>query len=496
VTDITEKPFFPAPPEPLIRPVKPGAPFPTECLPPILQDGVRGIVARTQCPEGLAANSVLAAASLVSQPHADVPGLGGSQLPCSLFILTVARSGERKSSADALAMKPIKAWERDKVAACREADEMHRNELAAYEEAVKAAKADAKKSAKASGNGTREELEAALKGIGTPPKTPIRPNLICDEPTLEGLWLLQSEGMGTVGVFSAEGGAFVGGHAMSADNRLKSAALLSQFWDGEPARRVRVSGIAAPLYGRRLSMHLMGQPEAMASFVNDPVLRDQGLLGRFLWAFPESTMGTRFQKEVDANEHAALIRFQTCLSDCLSIPISREPDDDRACRPWPLVFEAGAEAVARDFADRVEARLANGAEYSSVTGPAAKLAEQALRLAGVFTFVTNPKAGTISKDTITRACRLAEWYGQEALRFFNSGAGSPEIMDAEALRVWLLSQPRGDVLQSYMLTHGPNRLRDAKALKTTLKTLEGAGWVFQTQGPRPAAWRVWREETG
>ena len=50
-----------------------------------------------------------------------------------------------------------------------------------------------------------------------------------------------------MGVFSAEGGQFIGGHGMSEDNRLKTAAALSGVWDGEPIKRVRKQhiGLAA-----------------------------------------------------------------------------------------------------------------------------------------------------------------------------------------------------------------------------------------------------------
>lgn len=486
-----ETPFVPVAPEPLVRPPQRGADYPIGALPRILADGVRGVVARTQCPVGLAANSVVGAASLVSQAHVNVPGLGGSIGPASLFLLTVAQSGERKSSADALAMKPVKDWEREQVSRAKEGEEAHRRELAAYEASLKSAKTRAH-SKVAKGGDIKAAMREEIEALGEPPKTPIRPNLICDEPTVEGLWMLLSEGMGTAGVFSAEGGAFVGGHAMNADNRLKSAALLSQMWDGEPLRRVRVTGVQAPLYGRRVSMHLMGQPEAMAGFAADPTLRDQGLLGRFLWACPESTMGTRFQRDVTGEEELGLGRFHRALKRCLAVPIPRAGDDERACEPRLLELDAEASRLVRAFADDIERELAPGGEFASITGPAAKLAEQALRIAGVFTFIASTEATKITADTMESACKLAAWHGGEALRLFNAGVASPEIAAAEELRLWLSGRPERDVLQSLILTHGPNRLRDAKALSTTLRVLAEAGWVTKVS-ERPAAWCVWRE---
>jgi hypothetical protein len=71
---------------------------------------VAAIEVKTQAPAALVMQSVLAAASLAVQAHADVETLGGSA-PLSLFFLSVAESGERKSSADKLAIAPIADWE-------------------------------------------------------------------------------------------------------------------------------------------------------------------------------------------------------------------------------------------------------------------------------------------------------------------------------------------------------------------------------------------------
>ncbi len=61
----------------------------------------------------------------------------------------------------------------------------------------------------------------------------------CPEPTFEGLCKLLAVGQPSVGVFASEGGQFIGGHGMSDDNKLRTAAGLSSVWDGEPIRRVR-----------------------------------------------------------------------------------------------------------------------------------------------------------------------------------------------------------------------------------------------------------------
>jgi hypothetical protein len=87
-------------PRPLRREPSPGEPFPVDALGDVLGGAARAIIDKMKCPDAIAAGSVLAAASLAIQAHADVvlPATGRAR-PLSLFVTTVAASGERKSAA-------------------------------------------------------------------------------------------------------------------------------------------------------------------------------------------------------------------------------------------------------------------------------------------------------------------------------------------------------------------------------------------------------------
>lgn len=88
--------FTPESPQPLMREIPPGAPFPMEALGPLRQ-AVEAVADISQAPIAIAAQSALSVASLAVQGFADVETLGGDA-PCSLFCLTIAESGERKST--------------------------------------------------------------------------------------------------------------------------------------------------------------------------------------------------------------------------------------------------------------------------------------------------------------------------------------------------------------------------------------------------------------
>ena len=122
--------------------------------------------------------SVLAVASLAAQAHADVILPTGAAKPLSCFFVTVAASGERKTSCDDLALKPV----RDCVDELRLqyqidlGDHLRRLDLwkVQRDEILKRAKKDA------------TAAEADLQALGNEPPPPATPIIVCAEPTIEG----------------------------------------------------------------------------------------------------------------------------------------------------------------------------------------------------------------------------------------------------------------------------------------------------------------------
>ncbi|MGY6410844.1 MAG: DUF3987 domain-containing protein [Alkalilacustris sp.] len=65
---------------------------------------------------------------LTGQALADVETLHG-RAPASLFLLTIAQSGERKSACDRLAMRAVREFEAELAEARRNEITAHRNRL-------------------------------------------------------------------------------------------------------------------------------------------------------------------------------------------------------------------------------------------------------------------------------------------------------------------------------------------------------------------------------
>jgi hypothetical protein len=114
-----QEPFTPEGPQPLVRETAPGAAYPVASLGP-LRAAVEAVQGTTQAPMAIPAQSALAVASLAVQGFADVETLGGPR-PLSLYALTIARSGERKSACDAPLMAPLREHEKQEARAHRDA---------------------------------------------------------------------------------------------------------------------------------------------------------------------------------------------------------------------------------------------------------------------------------------------------------------------------------------------------------------------------------------
>ena len=363
--------------QPLLREIPPGQPYPVHAL-GTLCAAVEAAQGMTQTPVAIPAQSDLAVASLAVQGFVNVEMLGGDR-PLSLYALTIARSGERKSTCDGMLMQGLRDFEREEAAQHRDDVKMwmtrHALWKVQHDGIVASVNGKAGKSGK-SHTGARADLAA----LGDEPAAPPSPDRTVTEPTYEGLTRKFSEGMPSHGIYSDEGGQFLGGFAMSSDNQQKTRAALNDLWQGNPIRRTRQGEGSFTLYGRRLAVHLMVQPGVARDFMADRKAEDAGFLPRFLLCEPSGTIGIRFHG-LTLYDAGPLDAFAARLGTILRTP---QPMDPESCAPEPrrLTLTPDARALLTEYADAVELapRLADA--MSGVTGYASKAAEQACRVAG------------------------------------------------------------------------------------------------------------------
>ena len=463
-------------PMPLVRPLAKPEAYPVDALGVVLGNAAKGIADIVQCPLAIAGCSVLAVASLASQAHADVIHPATLRaVPISLYILTIAETGERKSAADSEALSPVKKREADLNQNYAFAHQQWSNSHEAWETARLIAKKKCK--------GDRQSIEVALRAVGDEPTAPLSPALTVPEPTYEGLVKLYAAGQPSLGLFSAEGGGFIGGHAMREDGRLRALTGLSELWDGSPIKRIRAGDGALHLPGRRLALHLMVQPNVASMLLSDDLANGQGFLSRLLVCAPASTQGQRFQRETKEWARPSIDEYASAISVLLEMPPRTIGNNE--LDPRRLSLRLDAVGAWRKFADEIEGGLGRDACPSGVRGLSNKIAEIALRIEGVLAIAENTSAKEIALAIFERAVTLARYHLGEATRLYDAALISPEIARADRLLMWLIAREQDRVSIREIQTYGPVALRERKSINEALDILSKHGWV-----------KIVKEETG
>jgi hypothetical protein len=491
------------PPRPLTRTPAPGKPYPVDALGELLGNAARAIHDRVKLPLAIPAQSVMASAALSVQPHANIRlPIGERHIrPPSLDFVCIATIGERKTSSDSEASWPLCKRE----TALRK---IHDDAMLTYlnaREGWEHARSTIKRNAK----GDAAAIAAALAKVGPPPPRPLEPMLLLEEPSFEGLCKLFAIGQPSLGLFTTEGGAFLGGYAMQPETILRTATGLSQLWDGAPLRRVRAGEGASMLVGRRLSVHLMLQPAIAPMLFSHKVLRGQGLLSRFLTVAPTTAIGTRFQRPPDPETEPRLRKYFARLLDILEAPLPLEPGTLNELAPPVMELSPSAVALWGKFADHVERESAAGKSLESVQALASKAAEHAVRLAAVLTLVDNIEGREIGTERLRAGITLTEFYLDEALRLEERGEsdGDDALQRANLLLGWLqlgpavIDEDRIALVDCYQ--RGPTCIRNQQAAREAITILENHGWLIRIAGgakvngaTRRDVWRVWKDRQG
>ncbi len=481
-------------PRPLVRKIPDPEPFPIEALNGLLGDAAAAIHDQSQAPEAMCTQAVLAAATLAVQGHANVELPTGQKRPVSCFFLTVADSGERKSRVDELALGPVSKHEASLRERYDEDFPAWQNGQDAWEKQRAQILGDKK------GYPDQNAKRLALNDLGTAPSAPLLPMQVCPEPTYEGLVKMLITGQPSIGVFSAEGGQFVGGHGMTMENKLRTAAGLSSLWDGTPIKRVRAGDGAVTLPGRRVSLHLMAQSGVMAIILSDAMLADQGLLSRVLLTAPRAASGTRFWREPNPSSDIAIKAYSWRLLSILETPMptAEGKNNELLPRTLPLSLEARTKWIA--FSDHVEHLIGPGGDMEPIKGLANKLAEHAARLAAILALVENLDAEAVSGSHMDAGIDLVQHYAGEALRLFAAIAISENLRIAQEVLDWLMNKwGKPEVSLPDIYQNGPNAIRDKQSASRIVNILVDHGWLEPIDGggvlagkKRRDAWKIIR----
>ena len=461
--------------QPLIAQIDPQE-YPLDALPVAVRLAVEEVAGFVKAPIPLIATSALAALSLAIQAHTDVERAEKLSGPCSLFLLAIADSGERKSTCDGFFTRAIRDYEAREQEAAKPLIKAYKSKHEAWE-AMRAGLKEKIKALAKDGKPSSAQLQALHDLDKTEPLPPRVPRLIYGDATPEALTYALAKHWPSGGVISSEAGSVFGGHGMGADSVMRNLAALNQLWDGATLPVERRSSESFTVRGARLTMALQVQEATIRAFFANTkgLARGTGFLARFLVSWPQSTQGTRKFTEAPAN-WPALAAFNSRLTGILN---RRAPiDDDGALTPAMLTLAPDAKAAWVAFHDAIEAELSTGRELFDVRDVASKTADNAARLAALF-HAFNGSIGPIDLDSMEPAARIAAWHLSEARRFLGELAMPAELANPARLESWMLDYCKREntdrVPTREMQRMGPGGLRDKAALNEAIKELSELG---------------------
>jgi len=463
-------------PEPLIGESE-QVPYPLGSLPGAIGRAVREVADFVQCPEALPACSALSALSVAGQGLVNVRRGSALEGPVSLYLLTVAESGERKSECDKRFTAPLREWEAGEAQLMKPALAKYRADLSAWEQECEAVRAGIKQERK-QGQST-EEKRIELAGLELNKPEPVRvPRVLLESETAENLaYSLRTEGWPSAGLLSSEAGVIFGGHAMRRDTQMQSMSLINKLWSGESHRVGRRTSESFDLIGARLTMGLAVQPGTVERFFEDSkgLARDTGFAARFLMAWPHSTQGTRHYKDPPA-DWPALTEFHTRLRRLLEEPLTF--DDRGALTPKPLDMESDAFEAWKEVHNQFEIELRQGGELVTVRDVASKAAENVARMSGLFHLFEFGPSGRVSMAHVKAAATIVTWHLMEARRFLGGMALSKPLANALKLDGWLIATCRERGVESLprreVMRLGPYSVRRKADLSDALAELTEA----------------------
>ncbi len=465
-------------PEPLPLTTKiPQDPYPLDALPETIRAAVIEVQAFTQAPIALVAASALGAISLACQTYVDIKRADKLCGPISLFLITIADSGERKSTCDGFFTKAIYDYEAKAIEAAKPLVKEYNAKLTAWQAKSDGIKAEIRKLA-GKGQETQEEESDLLNLEYSKPQPPKIPKLIYSDVTPESLKYNLAAVWPSAGIVSSEGGIVFGSHGMGKDSVMRNLSTYNQGWDGKGIATDRRTSESFGSQEVRLTMAIQIQEITIKAFISQlgDLARGTGFFARVLFSCPESTQGSRKFTEAPEN-WPCLDRFNQRISTILS---STPPVDESGILTPKLISLATLAKLAWvKFYDGIESELHPSGELYDVRDVAAKAADNVARLAALFNLIEYGMDNDVGEETLNGASLIVLWHLNESKRFFGELALPVELSNAARLETWLVSYCRkhnvSKVLTREVQQYGPSGLRKIVAIKAAMNELQELG---------------------
>jgi replicative DNA helicase len=455
--------------------------FPIETLPDSLQRFAQGLSRGTQTPIDLAAMLITGMCASAYHGHVSVFVRHGWTEPTNLFIATVLAPGNRKSAAFSQAVEPLEEIERELQLSMR-------NEIARQESEYRTLEARKvqleKDAAKADNPVERKAKSAEAVAVAqqlAATKVPVSPELLVSDITPESLVTKLAEHE-RISVASPEGEIFELTARYAKNGQVNCEVLLK----GHSGDAIKVIRRGRHEHVRRpaLTINVAIQPNVLQTAGENKVYRGRGLLARFLYSLPVSTIGRREIAPVPLSEKDRQ-DYRRVIRALAGIEPTTDQNGEAAPRLLFLSFEANE--ILKDFERELEPKLAEDGDLGVIADWAGKLCGAAVRISAVLWLSENadrlnPWPKDISGDAMAQAIKIGRYLIEHARAAFAEMGADPQVENAKRLLRWIEHDrvkvfTRRDAHQAHRA-----RFKTVDEIDPVLDLLESHGYIRpQTQ---------------
>lgn len=448
---------------------------------------VAAAAASLQVAPDLVAFAALATISTATGGRRRVQVKPGWNEAVSLYMAALADSSEKKTPALDVAAAPLREMEDELIDSRRTEVEAKAQEIRI--ETARMAKAEL---AAASDDPTKRDAgkadaEAAREKLLALGDSAELPRMLIRDATMEALVKRMSEQGGRIGSLASEANLLKIAGGMYSSGGQANTDLLLEAYTGSAYSVDRAGRPAIRMRSTFLALALLIQPGVLAGLAKkNPEFRENGLLGRFLYARPEPTEEDTFDSpeippEVSEAYDTRVKAMVRNVWDAEDVSVMR--------------LSEGARKVFAEFYNSFSARRKKGGDLHEIAEWSGKLRGQVIRLAACLSLYENPDGLEISEGRIRSAIALVPYlvaHAKAAYDLMDEGSDG-RLKPARELLEWIRSRPEQgetDARKAQSDRTQPFRAREAwQALKGrrwansmddlngAVKSLEDLGWV-------------------
>ena len=484
--------------------------YPVDVFPSLLRDVINALHEDTLIPIEMIGSTALAALSLALQPLIEITSPFGNKKPepCSLYFLTLAKSGEGKSPLRELLMTPFDEFASEMHEEYEGLLNVYNEDYFIWSSKEKALNHNYQKAVKNGDEGDAEELLLRKHQTAKPIK-PRAFEMFYEDATPEGIIQGLRE-YPYAGVFADEAITFFTGQLKN------NLGLLNKIWKNESlsVSRKKEGAIRLNAY---LTFLLMVQPEVFEEYLERHGKRavSSGFLARFLFTETVSTIGQRKTNLNQDNSRQALDKLFTHFNQFLKDQKEHFYDTSKSKKTLTLTEDAK-----RLFEEKISQYQLNTAQnqcWEHIPEFVSKAGSQAIRLAAMFDCYSE---SDISEQCLNNAFTLTEWHLNQAGKYFYKLSAQYQLQqDVYMLFDWIKNRfmnPTGKMKiinlqtgqpcevklnpwqpfsKNELETHGPARLRKVEHLAPVFNELIQLGLIVTICYPPQRALYIAMTET-